>query len=64
MLDSDIRAEREAIACYTRILRIVRDEKVCAVITEIRADEERHLAAFEEMRRSLCDRQPTRDPQA
>ena len=64
MLDADIRAEREAIACYTRILRTVRDEKVCAAITEIRADEERHLAAFEEMRRSLCDRQPTRDPQA
>lgn len=62
MMEADIRAEKGAIAYYTRILRTIDDEAVCAEIRKIRADEERHLAMFEEILRSI---QPTRrDPQA
>ena len=53
MLAADIRGEREAIACYTRILDAVENPEVRAVIEEIRADEERHLAILKEMRSAL-----------
>ena len=63
MLEADIRAEKGAIATYDRILCAVSDEKVRAVISGIRADEERHLAAFEGMLRALCE-PPRQDPPA
>ena len=53
MLAADIRAEQEAIACYTRILDAVQNEEVRAVIAPIRADEERHLAILREMQAAL-----------
>ena len=53
MLAADIRAEREAIAGYTRILSAVRDERVRQAVGEIRAEEEGHLAQLEEMARAL-----------
>ena len=53
MLAADVRAEQEAIACYTRILDCVRDEDVRTVITKIRADEERHLCWLREMQSAL-----------
>ncbi len=64
MLEADIRAEREAIACYDRILRTLRDEEIRGQIEEIRADEVHHLEIFEEMRRDLCAQPPTQDPRA
>lgn len=62
MMEADIRAEKGAIAYYTRILRTIDDESVCAAIREIRADEERHLATFEEILASL--QVPRQDPPA
>ena len=53
MIGADIRGEREAIACYDRILAVIREDPIRTVIGEIRADEERHLALLEEMRSSL-----------
>ena len=63
MLEADIRAEKGAIAGYKRILRVVSDEKICAAIKEILADEERHLAAFETLLASLSA-PPRKDPPA
>ena len=53
MIAADIRAEKEAIACYTRILDAVQNPDVRAVIEPIREDEERHLAILKELRSSL-----------
>lgn len=53
MIAADIRAEKEAIACYTRILDAVQNPDVRAVIERIREDEERHLAILKELRSSL-----------
>ncbi len=54
MLESDIRAERCAIAEYDRVLRVVTDGEIRSAIEGIRADEVRHLEIFEQMRRDLC----------
>lgn len=53
MLAADIRAEQEAIACYTRILDAVKNPDVRAVIEPIRAEEEGHLRTLQEMRSAL-----------
>ena len=55
MLDADIRGEKDAIACYTRILGTVRDDGVREAIEKIRADEERHLSILKEMRAAAGD---------
>ena len=64
MLESDIRAERCAIAGYDRVLRVVTEGEIRAAIEGIRADEVRHLEIFEQMRRELCNQPPRQDPRA
>ena len=67
MLETDIRAEQEAIACYTRALDAVTDGEAREAIAKIRADEERHLALLRRMRSELQRedrRSPQRDPRA
>lgn len=51
MAEDGVRAEREAIRMYERMLRWLRNEKVCEIISRILEDERLHLAAFEEI---LC----------
>ena len=51
---ADICAEKEAIAFYSHVLECVKDEQVCAVITKIRADEERHLHSLHDLQAALC----------
>lgn len=53
MLAADICAEKEAIAFYSHVLECVKDEQVCAVITKIRADEERHLRILHDLQAAL-----------
>ena len=52
MIEDDIRAEKQAIRGYERMLCMLKNEKVKAIIARILGDERLHLAAFEKI---LCE---------
>ena len=52
MIEDDIRAEKQAIRGYERMLCMLKNEKVKAIIARILEDERLHLAAFEKI---LCE---------
>lgn len=65
MISADIRAEKEAIAGYTRALKLLTDRAEAEAVAKIRADEERHLALLEELRAASEDRpQPPKGSRA
>lgn len=51
MVEDDIRAEKQAIRGYERMLCLLRNDKIKAIISRILEDEQLHLAAFEKI---LC----------
>ena len=53
MAEDDVRAEKQAIRGYERMLGLLRNEKVKDIIARILEDEKLHLAAFENILRSL-----------
>ena len=53
MIEDDIRAEKQAIRGYERMLCLLKNDKVKAIIARILEDERLHLAAFEKILCSL-----------
>ena len=53
MAEDDVRAEKQAIHDYERILRVLKNAKVKEIIERILEDERMHLAAFEDILHSL-----------
>lgn len=53
MAEDDVRAEKQAIRGYERMLKLLRNEKVKEIISRILEDEKLHLAAFEHILCSL-----------
>ena len=53
MIEADIRAEKCAIATYTHILQVIHNNAVKDVIERIRADEELHLCALQDLRKEI-----------
>ncbi len=53
MAEDDVRAEKQAIHDYERMLRALKNAKVKEIIERILDDERLHLAAFEEILHSL-----------
>lgn len=53
MAEDDVRAEREAIRGYERMLRMLKNQKLKDIIERILEDEKLHLAAFEHILCSL-----------
>lgn len=53
MIEDDIRAEKQAIRGYERMLCLLKNDKVKAITARILEDERLHLAAFEKILCSL-----------
>lgn len=53
MAEDDVRAEKQAIHDYERMLRVLKNAKVKEIIERILEDERLHLAAFEDILHSL-----------
>lgn len=53
MAEDDVRAEKQAIHDYERMLRVLKNAKLKEIIERILEDERLHLAAFEDILHSL-----------
>lgn len=53
MAEDDVRAEKQAIHDYERMLRVLKNAKIKEIIERILEDERLHLAAFEDILHSL-----------
>ena len=53
IIDLDIQAEENAIACYRHILTIIKDKYITQIIKRIIMDEELHLSIFKSFKESV-----------